>query len=84
MGIQGILGSVFSGLASAVIWWWFARCWKGGGRVPASIAPTSRSKNIDGRFRCLRHISGSPVGGHGGRDDLPVVRPGYPPLPCRV
>ena len=30
MGIQGILGSVFSGLASAVIWWWFARCWKGG------------------------------------------------------
>jgi hypothetical protein len=30
MGIQGILGSVFSGLASAVICWWFARCWKRG------------------------------------------------------
>jgi len=30
MGILGILGSVFSGLASAVIWSWFARCWKRG------------------------------------------------------
>jgi len=64
MGIQGILGSVFSGLASAVIWSWFARCWKRG-EVETRTAPLSRRRRgrrilvHDGRFRCLRHISGS-------------------------